>query len=181
MLVLLGVDAVFAEAHTELFTDAYLRSLVAAGSELSAPGIFMELASSIRSGLIRGDRLYHSDLCVLLEALRRHLFLNPDEEHVRRVPTVIDVLLSTASPSSGETEAMRGVEAACAWFDLLGLQEDYRRVLVEGAIDGEVLRSGLSPHEVQQMGVHNEADAAALLRLLNARPSRRAMPGGART
>ncbi|EKF37783.1 hypothetical protein MOQ_002015 [Trypanosoma cruzi marinkellei] len=177
MIVLLGADAVLIESNRELFTDAYLRTLIAAGREISTPELFGELTSSIRDGLIRGDRLYHDDLCVLLETLRRHVSVDTSERRVHELRTVIDVLLNTACPFSCEKEVMRGVEAVCAWFELLGLQEDYRHVLMEGAIDGEVLRSGLSLHELQQMGIRNEMDAAFLLRVLAARPHRRVMPG----
>ncbi|PBJ80880.1 hypothetical protein BCY84_01085 [Trypanosoma cruzi cruzi] len=180
MIVLLGADAVLLERNRELFTDVYLRTLVAAGREIFTPELFVGLTSSIRDGLIRGDRLYHDDLCVLLETLRRHVSVDTDEGRVRDLRTVIDVFLNTACPFSCEKEIMRGVEAVCTWFELLGLQEDYRHVLMEGAIDGEVLRSGLSLHEVQQMGIRNEMDAASLLRVLAARPNCRVMPGVSR-
>ncbi|KEG12893.1 hypothetical protein DQ04_01351160 [Trypanosoma grayi] len=177
MIVLLGADAVVWERQADVFTDAYLRTLIAATVLPSSPEFFVELTSSIRNGVIRGDRLYHEDLRLLLETLRRYVTLDVDEGRVHAVLSATDVLLNTACPVGGDNETMRGVEAACQWFELLELEYDYRAVLVRGAVDGEVLRSGLRLCDVQQMGICCERDAAALVRVLNAHPQGRRVPG----
>ncbi|ORC90804.1 uncharacterized protein TM35_000072280 [Trypanosoma theileri] len=172
LVVLLGADRLILSKHPNLFTDAYIRTLVVACTANALPEHFVKLTRSIYSGLIRGDSIYYNDLRVLLETLRRFVSCCDDvyDEHAQKVRTAVDVLLNTSCPLGGDVDITRGVKSVCEWFELLDLDSDYREVLVRGGIDGEVLRSGLTIEDVRQMGIKNERDAAVLLRVLSASP-----------
>ncbi|KAH9579945.1 hypothetical protein LSM04_004655 [Trypanosoma melophagium] len=168
--VLLRADTLILSKYPNLFTDAYIRSLVVACTAGASPKLFVELTQSICRGVIRGDALYYNDLRILLETLRRFVDSCDAACDAQKVQTAIDVLLNTSCPLGGEADVARGVASVCEWFKLLHLDSNYREVLVRGGIDGEVLRSGLTVHDVQEMGICSAKDAAVLLRVLSTHP-----------
>lgn len=177
MIVLLGGDAFMMEKHRELFSNVYLHTLIASRHVHSSPELILELTGCIRGGVMRGEYLSYKDLCLLLDALRHHVSIETDDVRKREVQTAVDILLNTACPPGGDKGTTCGVEMICSWFELLDLQHNYRSVLLNGAIDGKVLRSSLSLHGIQQIGIDNEVDAAVLLRVLNAHPQKTTIHG----
>ncbi|CUG90249.1 Hypothetical protein, putative [Bodo saltans] len=146
---------------------------------LSDPALTKLLMRAVERGSIRGDRLYATDLDVLLCILQRYAtqqqqpapshdeganFVSSGDAPSDWISLCEALLLSDIAPPKSAT-----VTEVNEWLRRLCLEGDYQSVVRRQGIDGEVLWSDLTLDDVVEMGIYSRRDAKKLLAILSAR------------
>jgi hypothetical protein len=161
------------DAVQHAFTAVFLQC----ANMLSDAALTRLLLRAVERGSVRGDRLYATDLDVLLCILQRYAARRqqqPNNDTITTLPmsdgaavawisTCEALLLRDIAPPQSAT-----VADVNAWLRRLSLEGDYQSVVRRQGIDGEVLWSDLMLEDVVEMGIYSRRDAAKILAVLGA-------------